>query len=89
MRIFMQSPAGPAEAPRYCQLLLQQDLFGGWVLLRESGQAGNRTTLKREQFLNLKEAQAAFERARDQQLKKGFRVTIVQGDDVHGTTPRH
>lgn len=89
MRIYMQSPAGPAEAPRYCQLLLQQDLLGGWTLLRELGQPGGRVTLKREQFLELKDAQAAFERARDQQLKKGFRVTFLQGADAHEASPRH
>jgi hypothetical protein len=89
MRIYMQSPAGPAEEPRYCQLMLQQDLLGGWTLLREWGQLGGRVSLKREQYLELKEAQAAFERARDQQLKKGFRVTFLQGADAHEASARH
>lgn len=89
MRIYMQSPAGVAEAPKYCQLMLQQDLLGGWTLLRETGQPGGRISLKREQFLDYGEAQAAFERARDQHLKKGFRVTFLQGADAHEASPRH
>lgn len=89
MRIYMQSPAAAAEAPKYCQLMLQQDLFGGWMLLRETGQPGGRISVKREQFLDYKDAQAAFERARDQHLKKGFRVTFLQGEDAHEAAQRH
>ena len=40
MRILLQQRPVPGEAPRYLQLTLQPDLFGGWVLLRESGQIG-------------------------------------------------
>ena len=46
MRIYMQTrPA--AEAPRYYQLLLEQDLLGGWTLYREWGQQGGRPSARK------------------------------------------
>lgn len=75
----MQSLPGSPEPTRYYQLILQQDLLGGWTLIRESGQQGARGTLKREQFLDLDAAQVALMKARDQQLKKGYKVMFSQG----------
>ena len=40
MRVFLQQRPDAGEAPRYVQLTLQPDLFGGWELLRETGQIG-------------------------------------------------
>ena len=37
MRIFMQTVPHGTEAPRYCHLILQQDLLGGWSLTRRFG----------------------------------------------------
>ena len=56
MRVFLQQRPDAGEAPRYVQLTLQPDLFGGWELLRETGQIGGRATLKREQYLLQDEA---------------------------------
>jgi predicted DNA-binding WGR domain protein len=81
MRIYMQTVPGAAEAPRYYQLGLEQDLLGGWTLYREWGVQGGRVSLKREQFLQQDEALAALEKARDAQLKRGFRVMFAQGQD--------
>ena len=82
MRLLLQQrPTGP-EAPRFVQLQLEADLFGGWCLVRETGQTGKRSTLKREQFLNHADALAALERARDQTLKKGFQLVFAQGVDA-------
>ncbi len=79
MRLLLQQrPDGP-EAPRFVQLMLQPDLLGGWMLVRESGQIGGRSQLRREQFLDQDSALAALERARDQQLKRGFHVMFSQG----------
>ena len=79
MRLLLQQlPEGP-EAPRFVQLQLEADLFGVWNLVRESGQTGKRSQLKREQFLDHAAALAAFERARDQTLKKGFQLVFAQG----------
>ena len=79
MRIFMQTKPAANEAPKFCNLLLQQDLLGGWTLIRETGQPGQRGSLKREFYESQADAQAALERVRDQQLKRGFQVMFRQG----------
>lgn len=82
MRLLLQQrPDGP-EAPRFVQLMLQPDLLGGWALVRESGQIGGRSQLRREQFLDQASAQRALEQARDQQIKRGFQVMFSQGTDA-------
>jgi hypothetical protein len=84
MHLYMQTPPG-AGAPRYCRIALEQDLLGGWTLYRESGSEGGRASLKREVYLDRDAALAAFERARDMQLQRGFKVMITQGVDApHG-----
>ncbi|HEX7348138.1 MAG TPA: WGR domain-containing protein [Rhodanobacteraceae bacterium] len=86
MHLYMQTlPAAGGAVPRYCRIALEQDLLGGWTLYRESGTEGGRATLKREVYLDRDAALAAFERARDAQIKRGFRVMITQGvENAHG-----
>jgi predicted DNA-binding WGR domain protein len=79
MRLLLQQKPLAGEAPKYVQLILQQDLLGGWNLLRESGLIGGKAQLKREQFLDHDAAIGAFEKARDQQIKRGFQVMFAQG----------
>lgn len=81
MRLYLQSMPAATEAPRFVQIVLEQDLLGGWTLYRETGVQGGRATLKREQFLERDDAVAAFEKARDAQVKRGFRVMFSQGHD--------
>ncbi|MDH5823513.1 WGR domain-containing protein [Luteimonas sp. RD2P54] len=83
MRLLLQQPAEGSEAPRFVQLMLQPDLLGGWTLVRESGQIGGRSQLRRDQYLDQASAVAALEQARDAQLKRGFRLVYAQGE-----TPR-
>mgnify|MGYP001798397426 CR=1 FL=1 len=81
MRLLRQHPPAGGEARRCGQLTLQQDMRGGWLLVRESGHIGQRsTTAKSEQFFDQGEALAAFERHRDQNVKRGFQVMFVQGE---------
>lgn len=75
----MQTQPQGSEAPKYCHLILQQDLLGGWTLLRESGQQGGRGTLKREVYLEREAAELALMAARDAQLRRGFHVMFFQG----------
>ncbi len=82
MRVYLQQRPTAGESPRYVQLTLQPDLFGGWELLRETGQLGGRAQLRREQYLLQHEATAAFEKARDGHVKRGFQVTFVRGADA-------
>jgi hypothetical protein len=85
MRLYLQTVPGTADAPRYVQITLEQDLLGGWTLYRESGTEGGRVTLRREQYLERDEATAAFEKARDAQIKRGYRVMFAQGQEgPHG-----
>lgn len=79
MRLLMQQRPQGHEAPRFVQLVLQPDLLGGWTLLRESGQIGGRSTLRREQYLDRDSALAAFERARDAYLRRGYQITFAEG----------
>ena len=52
MRLLLQQRPDGREAPRFVQLQLEADLLGGWTLVREAGQIGGRSTLKREQYLD-------------------------------------
>lgn len=76
MQILLQQTPPDGSAPRYLQLTLQCDLFGGWELVRESGQIGGRKQLKRDQFMQQSEAVAAFEKTRDSQLRRGFEQVL-------------
>jgi predicted DNA-binding WGR domain protein len=82
MRLLLQQRSLGPEAPRFVQLQLQADLLGGWTLLRESGQIGGRSTLRREQFPDQATALAALETARDAQLRRGFQLMYAQGADA-------
>ncbi|WP_147652495.1 WGR domain-containing protein [Vulcaniibacterium gelatinicum] len=82
MRLLLQERPTGREAPRFVQLMLERDLLGGWTLVRETGQIGGRSTLRREQFLDQASALAAFEHARDVQLKKGFQLVFAQGAEA-------
>ena len=79
MRLLLQQRPEGREAPRFVQLMLQPDLLGGWTLVRETGQIGGKSTVRREQFLDQQQAVAALESARDQQLKRGFQLMFAEG----------
>lgn len=80
MRIYLQMPATGEQPPRYFQLVLQEDLLGGWTLIRESGRQDTGGRTKREYFASHEAAQRALIRARDYQLARGYRVVFVEGD---------
>ena len=82
MRLLLQQRPEGREAPRFVQLQLQPDLLGGWTLLRETGQIGGRSTLRKELYSDQASALAALESARDQQLKRGFQLMFAQGADA-------
>lgn len=78
MRIYMQIPPSDAGPPRFYHLHLQEDLLEGWTLVREWGYQGARGRLKRENFADRETAEEALLRARDDQLKRGYRVVFMQ-----------
>lgn len=79
MRVYMQIPAVEDRPPRFFHILLQQDLLGGWSLVKESGYQGASGRVKRQHFKTRDEAEAALIAQRDAQIKKGFQVVFVQG----------
>lgn len=82
MRLLLQQRPDGREAPRFVQLQLQQDLLGGWELLRESGQTGGRSTLRKSLFQDHASALVALEKERDLHLKKGFQLVFAQGAEA-------
>lgn len=82
MRLLLQQRPDGREAPRFVQIQLQPDLLGGWELLRETGQTGGRSTLRRSLFPDQATALLALEKERDAQLKKGFQLMFAQGADA-------
>lgn len=81
MRIYMQTPPTADVPPRFCHLILQQDLLGGWNVVRESGSQGGSGRLRREHFDDRDSAVQALIRLRDAQLKRGYQVVFVQGQE--------
>lgn len=82
MRIYLQTPPDSEEATRFYHLFLQQDMLGGWSLVREWGFQGASGRVQREHFANREAAAEAMLHARDLQLKKGYRVMFMQGEDA-------
>lgn len=78
MRLLLQQPSEGLDAPRFVQLMLQADLLGGCTLIRESGQIGGRSQLRREQFPDHDSGIKALERTRDRHIKRGFRLMSGQ-----------
>jgi predicted DNA-binding WGR domain protein len=79
MRIYMQIPADDEGAPRYYQLLTQEDLIEGWWVIREWGQQGKAGRVKKEHFENFETATENLLRIRDQQLRRGYQVVFIEG----------
>ena len=72
------SPGLPA--PRFLRLVLQEDLLGGWELIRETGQPGGRSQLRRELFMSRAQAFEAFEAARAAHARRGYEAQAPQSD---------
>lgn len=80
MRIYLQAPDKQGLFPRYYQLQLQPDMFGGWGLIREWGRQGARGTVKRTHFEDHDMAMQALIEWRNRQLRRGFQLMFVTGD---------
>ena len=80
MRIFLQTPYFGDRPPRYYHLFLQEDLLGGWSLVKEWGFQGASGRVQHEHFETREEALDALLASRDQQLQRGYRVMFFQGE---------
>jgi predicted DNA-binding WGR domain protein len=78
----MQTMGDSENAPRYYQLILQEELLGGWSLICEWGAQGTRGRHKRENFSDRGEAEQALLTYRDTQLQRGYQVVYVQGEEA-------
>lgn len=81
MRIYMQTPVGEDASPRYYHLHLQEDLLGGWTLVREWGRQGVSGRVVKQHYTDRDGAEQALLSVRDEQLKRGFRVVFIQGQE--------
>lgn len=79
MRIYMQTLPAPEHLLRFYHLHLQQDLLGGWSLVRESGIQGRRGQVTKEYFDNRENAENTLVKRRDAQLKRGYRIVFREG----------
>lgn len=82
MRIYMQTPVVADAVPRYYQLFLQEDLLGGWSLVREWGHQGVAGRVVRDFFPCREEAMTALIKVRDAQLRRGYQVMFLQGEEA-------
>lgn len=80
MRIYLQSDHNESGNLRFVHLILQEDLVGGWTLIRESGKQGSPGTIKREHFEDQNDAIEAMLKWRDKNIQRGYRIAFVQGD---------
>ena len=78
MRIYMQIPPSDAGAPKFYHLHLQEDLLGGWTLVREWGFQGAGGRVVKDHYPDRDSAEAAMFGIRDAQLEKGYRIVFMQ-----------
>ena len=82
MRIYLQTLAAQNQPPRFCHLILQEDLLEGWTLVRESGLQGRAGRIKKEYFPDWDQAEHALTAARDDQIRRGYQVVFSQGSPM-------
>jgi predicted DNA-binding WGR domain protein len=82
MRIYMQTPPTADGQPRFYQLFLQEDLINGWTLVKESGRQGGAGRVTKKHFEDHDAALAELIKARDAQIKRGYHVVFVKGEQA-------
>jgi len=75
----MQTQAAENQQPRYCHLHLEQDLFGGWIVTKESGAQSGASRVSKKYFETFEEAENETMDNRDKQIKLGYRVVFIEG----------
>ncbi len=78
--MLLQQPPAAGAPSTFCRLTLQPDLLGGYLLLCETGELGGRSRIRRSVHLDLDSAIAAFETARDREIRRGMRITWAEGE---------
>ena len=70
---------GNESPPRFYHIFLQEDLMGGWTLVRETGRQGSSGKVTKQYYPTWDEALDALMTLRDKQLKRGYQVVFLQG----------
>lgn len=79
MRIYLQKNADGDKPPKFYQIILQQDLLEGWIVVKETGNQGSAGRIKRELFETREQAEQALMATRDAQIERGYHVVFIQG----------
>lgn len=79
MRIYMQIQPLDNKPPRFYQLHLQEDLLGGWTLIKEAGYQGSSGKIFKEHHQIYEDAVKSMIKTRDQQIKRGYRIVFSEG----------
>ena len=82
MRIYLQTPPTAEGQTRFYHLFIQEDLINGWTLVKESGIQGYSGKVIKKHFEDHDQALAALITARDAQIKRGYRVVFVKGEQA-------
>jgi len=82
MRIYLQFPANDGKTPRFCHLILQEDLLQGWNLIKEQGNQGRSGRIHTQHFEQRDKAIEALSQAKDSAIKKGFQIVFAEGDSL-------
>ncbi len=82
MRIYLQTPPNAEGNPRYYQLLLQEDLIDGWTLVKENGIQGSSGKVTKVHYTDRDQALAALIKTRDSQIKRGYHVVFMRGEQA-------
>ena len=77
----MQTQPAENQAPRYYHLHLEKDLFEGWIVTKEWGAQGASGRLLKKYFKSVEEAENEMMSSRDKQIKRGFQVVFVEGQN--------
>jgi len=83
MRVYLQTPplqtGDEQRAPRFCHLMVQEDMLEGWTLIRETGYQGGKGRVTRYQYEQQEAAIAGLIKERDRQIQRGYKVVFVEG----------
>lgn len=82
MRLYLQTPPNADGNPRFYHLFLQEDLINGWTLVKETGHQGVSGKITKIHYDDHEQAMNALIKSRDAQLKRGYRVVFVKGEQI-------
>ena len=77
----MQMPGADAKPMRFYHIILQQDLLGGWTLIKETGFQGGAGRVTKAHFDVWEDAETAMIKVLDAQSQKGYRVVFIDGHE--------